>query len=56
MLDNRMPLWMVNTMMELNFISQQRWTAGYSEDYTKITGKEYTHAKTFFKAKLHAFM
>lgn len=56
MLDNQMPLWMVDAMMELNYITKQGWTAGYSEDYTKITGKEYTHAETFFKANLQAFI
>jgi uncharacterized protein YbjT (DUF2867 family) len=50
MLSNQMPEWMVNAMMELNYITKQGWTAGYSEDYKTITGKEYTSAESFFKA------
>jgi uncharacterized protein YbjT (DUF2867 family) len=49
MLTNQMPEWMVNAMMELNYITKQGWTAGYSDDYKNITGKEYTSAETFFE-------
>jgi uncharacterized protein YbjT (DUF2867 family) len=49
MLSNQMPEWMVNAMMELNYITKQGWTAGYSDDYKNITGKEYTSAETFFE-------
>jgi uncharacterized protein YbjT (DUF2867 family) len=48
MLDNQMPEWMVNAMMELNYITKQGWTAGYSDDYKTLTGKEYTSAERFF--------
>jgi uncharacterized protein YbjT (DUF2867 family) len=56
MLTNQMPEWMVNAMMELNYITKQGWTAGYSDDYKNITGKEYTSAQTFFENNKTAFM
>jgi uncharacterized protein YbjT (DUF2867 family) len=49
MLSNQMPDWMINAMMELNHITKQGWTAGYSEDYKNLTGKEYTSAESFFE-------
>ena len=55
MLSNQMPEWMVNAMMELNYIIKQGWTAGYSDDYKNITGKEYTSAETFFENNKAAF-
>jgi uncharacterized protein YbjT (DUF2867 family) len=55
MLSNQMPEWMVNAMMELNYITKQGWTAGYSNDYKKITGKEYTSAEIFFENNKFAF-
>jgi uncharacterized protein YbjT (DUF2867 family) len=56
MLSNQMPEWMVNAMMELNYITKQGWTAGYSDDYKNLTGKEYTSAATFFENNKQAFM
>ena len=56
MLSNQMPEWMVNAMMELNYITKQGWTAGYSEDYKNLTGKEYTSAETFFANNKQAFL
>ena len=56
MLSNQMPEWMVNAMMELNYITKQGWTAGYSDDFKNITGKEYTSAKTFFENNKQAFL
>jgi uncharacterized protein YbjT (DUF2867 family) len=53
---NQMPEWMVNAMMELNYITKQGWTAGYSDDYKNITGKEYTSAQTFFESNKTAFI
>ena len=55
MLENQMPEWMVNAMMELHFITKQGWTAGYSDDYKNLTGKEYTSAETFFDNNKQAF-
>lgn len=55
MLSNHMPDWMVNAMMELYFITKQGWTAGYSDDFRNITGKEYTNAETFFTNNKQAF-
>lgn len=55
MLSNHMPEWMVNAMMELNYITKQGWTASYSDDYKKLTGKEYTSAETFFENNKQAF-
>lgn len=49
MMDNQMPEWLINAMMELNYIMKQGWTAEYSEDFKRVTGKEYTSAKTFFQ-------
>ncbi len=56
MLTNQMPEWMVNAMMELNYITKQGWTAGYSDDYKNLTGKEYTSAETFFTNNKQAFV
>jgi uncharacterized protein YbjT (DUF2867 family) len=56
MLTNQMPEWMVNAMMELNYITKQGWTAGYSDDYKNLTGKEYTSAQTFFTNNKQAFI
>jgi len=56
MLSNHMPEWMVNAMMELNYITKQGWTAGYSDDFKNITGREYTSAETFFKTNKLAFL
>jgi uncharacterized protein YbjT (DUF2867 family) len=56
MLSNQMPEWMVNAMMELNYITKQGWTAGYSDDYKNLTGKEYTSAETFFANNKQAFL
>jgi uncharacterized protein YbjT (DUF2867 family) len=55
MLTNQMPEWMVNAMMELNHITKQGWTAGYSDDYKNLTGKEYTSAETFFTTNKTSF-
>lgn len=55
MLSNQMPEWMVEAMMELNYITKQGWTAGYSDDYKNLTGKEYTSAETFFQNNKQAF-
>ncbi|WP_044211864.1 NAD(P)H-binding protein [Flammeovirga sp. OC4] len=54
MLDNQMPDWLVEAMMELNYIIKQGWTAGYSADYKNITGKEYTSAKAYFEKNKNA--
>ncbi len=56
MLSNHMPEWMVNAMMELNYIIKQGWAAAYSDDYKNITGSEYTSAQTFFENNQNAFM
>ena len=56
MLSNQMPEWMVNAMMELNYIIKQGWAAGYSEDFKRITGKEYTTAAAFFENNKEAFI
>ena len=56
MLSNHMPEWMVSAMMELNYIIKQGWTAGYSEDFKNITGREYTGAETFFTNNKQAFV
>ena len=56
MLSNQMPEWMVNAMMELNYIIKQGWAAGYSEDFKRVTGKEYTSAKSFFENNKNAFI
>lgn len=55
MFSNHMPEWMVNAMMELNYIIKQGWTASYSDDFKKITGKEYTDASSFFENNIKAF-
>jgi uncharacterized protein YbjT (DUF2867 family) len=55
MLANQMPEWMVDAMMELNYITKQGWTAGYSPDFKALTGKEYTSAATFFLNNQQAF-
>ena len=51
-----MPEWMVNAMMELNYITKQGWTSGYSDDFKNITGKEYTSAEAFFTHNKQAFI
>ena len=56
MLSNHLPEWLVNAMMELNYIIKQGWTATYSEDFKNITGKEYTDAETFFIQHKQAFL
>ncbi|CAM1341555.1 SDR family oxidoreductase [Tenacibaculum amylolyticum] len=56
MLSNGMPEWLVNAMMELNYIVKQGWTAEYSEDFKNITGKEYTTAETFFLENKNYFI
>ena len=56
MLSNQMPEWMVNAMMELNYIIKQGWAAGYSEDFKNLTDKEYTSAKSFFENNKEAFL
>ncbi len=56
MLSNHMPEWMINAMMELNYVTKQGWTAGYSDDYKNITGKEYTSAETFFQNNKSLFL
>jgi uncharacterized protein YbjT (DUF2867 family) len=55
MLSNHMPEWMVNAMMELNYVIKQGWTAGYSDDFKNLTGKEYTSAQAFFENNKQAF-
>lgn len=55
MLASQMPEWMVDAMMELNYITKQGWTANYSEDFKQITGKEYTSAESFFTTHKAAF-
>jgi hypothetical protein len=42
--------------MELNYITKQGWTAGYSDDFKNITGREYTSAETFFETNKLAFL
>ncbi|OSY88293.1 hypothetical protein WH52_05840 [Tenacibaculum holothuriorum] len=56
MLGNGMPEWLINAMMELNYIMKQGWTAEYTEDFKTVTGREYTSAKTFFKKHKAYFM
>lgn len=56
MLSNHMPEWMVDSLMELNYLIKQGWTAGYSNDYKNLTGKEYTSAETFFENNKQAFL
>lgn len=55
MLSLHMPEWMVDAMMELNYVIKQGWTNAYSEDFKNITGKEYTDAKAFFENNKKAF-
>lgn len=55
MLASHMPEWMVNAMMELNYVVKQGWTAVYAADFKNLTGKEYTSAETFFTAHKRAF-
>lgn len=55
MLSNGMPEWLVNAMMELNYIMKQGWTAKYTEDFKTITDKEYTSAQTFFEKNKEYF-
>jgi uncharacterized protein YbjT (DUF2867 family) len=56
MLSNHMPEWIVNAMMELNYITKQGSTAAYSDDFKNLTGKEYTSAETFFQSNKEAFV
>ncbi|KXX67082.1 NAD(P)H-binding protein [Flammeovirga sp. SJP92] len=56
MLENQMPEWLVDAMMELNYIIKQGWSAGYGEDYKNITGKEYTSAETYFERNKDALL
>lgn len=56
MLASHMPVWMVNAMMELYYLTKQGWAAGYSQDFKNITGKEYTSAETFFTHNKQAFL
>jgi uncharacterized protein YbjT (DUF2867 family) len=56
MLTSQMPDWMVNTMMELNYITKQGWTATYSDDFMQLTGREYTSAETFLNENKEAFI
>lgn len=56
MLANQMPEWMVNAIMELNYITRQGWVTGYSEDFKQVTGREYTSAETFFTNHKQAFL
>ncbi len=56
MLSYHMPDWMIDSLMELNYIIKQGWTAGYSDDYKNLTGKEYTSAETFFENNKQAFL
>lgn len=56
MLSIHMPEWMVNAMMELNYITKQGWAAGYSDDFKNLTGKEYTSAESFFTNNKQAFI
>ena len=53
---SHMPDWMVSAMMELFYITKQGWTAAYSQDFNNLTGKEYTHADTFFENNKQAFI
>lgn len=55
LLSMNMPEWMVNAMMELNYIIKQGWSENYTEDFKNITGKEYTSAETFFEANKGLF-
>ena len=55
MRDNKMPEWMVNAFLELNYIVRQGWTNNYSDDYKKLAGKEYTSANDFFEKNKSAF-
>ena len=55
MLGNGMPDWLVNAMMELNYIMKQGWTADYTDDFKTLTGREYTDAPTFFETNKAAF-
>jgi uncharacterized protein YbjT (DUF2867 family) len=56
MLSNHMPEWMVEAMMELNYIIKQGWAAAYSDDFRNITGREYTSAQAFFEKNKNAFI
>ncbi|WP_196887733.1 SDR family oxidoreductase [Aureivirga sp. CE67] len=56
MLGNGMPEWLVNAIMELNYIMKQGWTAEYSEDFKNLTGKEYISARSFFENNKQYFI
>ena len=51
----KMPEWMVNAVLELNYIVRQGRTNNYSGDYKKLAGKEYTSAKDFFEKNKSSF-
>lgn len=51
-----MPAWIVNAMMELNYIIKQGWAGNYSGDFRAVTGKEYTDAEQFFTRNRQQFM
>jgi uncharacterized protein YbjT (DUF2867 family) len=55
MLSNGMPEWLVSAMMELYSIMKQGWTAAYSDDFKKVTGREYTTASSFFEKNKQVF-
>ncbi len=56
LLSYNLPEWMVDCLMEFYNIIKLGWTNTYSEDYKKITGEEYTSAKTFFENNKSVFM
>lgn len=56
MLSSHIPEWIVNAIMELNYITKQGGTSAYSNDFKNLTGKEYTSAETFFKNNMVAFL
>lgn len=55
MFSNHMPERMVNTMMELNYITKQGWTDSNSNDFKKITGKESIDVNSFSENNIKAF-
>jgi len=56
MVSNQMPEWMVQAMMELNYITKQGWAASYSDDFKNLTGTEYTTARTYLENNRKAFL
>lgn len=52
----KMPEWLINALMELNYATKQGWLAGYSVDYKNITGKDYTNADMFFEINKSVFI